>query len=141
MRLRIENVNGSQRMQKQTWRCKLQKTFPPWDSKDDAFNTRSPSSSKLRRISDNGVLWTLLSEDIWTTICLSSRWLAQTAIEVLRAMLFAGSSSSWVSSPCLVVLDKSSSFFCISPITSCCSSGMYFTTRETVTGMLNFFCN
>jgi len=112
--------------------------LPPKDSKEEEFIARSPTSSKLTKISDNELLWSLFVE-IWMTTSLSLSRLADTDDKELYMVPFLWFSWWIKSSACLDNFDRSSSFLWISLSTCCWSFGMYSSTREIVCGMLNFF--
>lgn len=118
----------------------MRKTLPPDDSKEEELIKERPSFSKWTKSSDNGVVRTPKLE-IWITTSDSLTWVADTADKDPRVIPFFCCICffpDWLS--CLASLESSSSFLWTSLSTWPCSSGMYFSTPDTVAAMLSFFC-
>lgn len=128
-----------------TLTCTLWKTFPSRDSNVEAFTRGIRCFSRLIKTSDKAapggtLLLLLLVVTMWITTSSSPSLLADTTwfwCNNFEDLLFV----CWWWASCLeLTLDKSSSFCWINFSTSCWSSGIYFNTRDTVAGMLSFFC-
>lgn len=126
---------------KDTWKWRLWKTLPPTAVKDETFCIWRPSSSNFDTISESGMLCMSEVLQIWTTASLSSTWVVEMDGKdddpsgpwaSLRPLM------RWVRSLCDEICDRISSFLWVSLSTCFLSSGMYFKTRDTVAGMLNF---
>lgn len=117
-----------------TWRWRLQKVSSAWVARVDAFMSSSPSPSNIFTILDRGIISFVFLMHICTITSLLFRHAADItgSTPTLWPLLKLEERCS------LDILNRISSFLLVNLSMFLCSSGMYFSTRAIVHGILNF---